>query len=608
MKRPFNFFSPQRTKQLIISLIILVASIAVLYKLTELSRNFVVYSYTSFLDKIEQNFVKRVQVSGSNVVGVLKDGTAFETVIVNNDNALWPLLRKYKVDVVAENVGTDWTFIIMLTMIIAFAIGFGIFILMRQAKNLGSGGGNLFSMGKSRARMYLPSEIKERFTSVAGALEAKEDLVEVVDFLKDPAKYRKIGAKIPRGVLLIGEPGNGKTLLARAVAGEANCPFFNISGSDFIEVFVGIGAARVRDLFSQARKHAPCIIFIDEIDAIGRQRGTGMGGGGNDEREQTLNQLLSEMDGFVQNKTPIIVLAATNRPEILDKALTRPGRFDRQTIVPYPDQKSREEILVLHMKNIKHDPNIDVKKLARGTPGFSGADLANLVNEAAIHASRNNREMADIHDFEAARDKAMLGKELKSIRLTKEDLRLIAYHEAGHALVGLLKPESSDPLHKVTIIPRGSALGVTHSMPEREKYIKTKEEIETSVMVMLGGRAAEELIFGTVTTGAASDFQASSKTIRNMVCKYGMSDLVGRVIYEPSGHSDFLYSQHAAELIDQEVKRLSDVYYEKAKQLLVENRDKLDLLSEKLLEKETLYAGEVYELLGITPREEHKLV
>lgn len=608
MKRPFNFFSPQRTKQLIVSLVILAASIAVLYKLTELSRNFVVYSYTTFLDKIEQNFVKRVQVSGTNVVGVLKDGTTFETVIVGNDNSLWTLLRKYKVDVVAENIGTDWSFIIMLGIIIMCAIGFGIFILMRQAKNLGGGGGNLFSMGKSRARMYLPSEIKERFSSVAGAIEAKEDLVEVVDFLREPAKYRKIGAKIPRGVLLVGEPGNGKTLLARAVAGEANCPFFSISGSDFIEVFVGIGAARVRDLFAQARKHAPCIIFIDEIDAIGRQRGTGMSGGGNDEREQTLNQLLSEMDGFIQNKTPIIVLAATNRPEILDKALTRPGRFDRQTIVPYPTQDDREKILLLHMQHTKNDLSVDAKKIARGTPGFSGADLANLVNEAAIHASRNDREMANMDDFEAARDKAMLGKELKSIRLTQEDLRLISYHESGHALVGLLMPHSSDPLHKVTIIPRGSALGVTHSMPEREKYIKTKEEIETSVMVMLGGRAAEEIVFGTVTTGAASDFQASSKTIRNMVCKYGMSEIVGRIIYEPSGHGDFLYSQHAAELIDQEVKRLSDFYYQKAKQLLLENRDKLDRLAEVLLEKETLYAGEIYELLGITPREEHKLV
>jgi cell division protease FtsH len=603
MKKPFNFFSPERTKQLLISLIVFSISIAVLYKLTELSRNAVVFSYSTFLDKVEQNLVKRVQISGNNVIGILKNGTTFETVILD-DQSLWQTLRKYKVDVIAESVGTDWTLILFISMMVFLVIGVGIWLLMRQARNLGSGG-NLFSMGKSKAKMYLPTEIKERFTSVAGALEAKEELVEIVDFLKNPGKYRRLGAKIPRGALLVGEPGNGKTLLARAVAGEANCPFFNIAGSDFIEVFVGIGAARVRDLFSQARKHAPCIIFIDEIDAVGRQRGTGLGGGGNDEREQTLNQLLSEMDGFVQSKSPIIVLAATNRPDVLDKALLRPGRFDRRVIVPFPDLKSREEILALHSKNIKLDDSVDMKKLARGTPGFSGADLANLINEAAVAASGQDKEKVDIADFEKARDKIMLGKELKSIQLTAQDQRLIAYHEAGHALVGVLRPETSDPLHKITIIPRGSALGVTHSLPEREKYIVTKEEIETSVMVTLGGRAAEEIEFGTMTTGAGSDFQASTRMLRNMVSKYGMSDAVGKVIYDTSQQGEFIYSQHAAETIDKEVKRLADYYYEQTKKLIADNKDKLDLLAMKLLEKETLHAGEVYELLGIAPREEH---
>lgn len=605
MKKPFNFFSPERFKQLLVTIIILFVSIGVLYKLIETTRNFVTLSYTSFLDKIEQNAVKRVQVSGNNIVGVLKDGTAFETVTIN-DPSLWQLMRKYKIDIVAENVGTDWVFIIMMTLIVLFAIGFGIWLLMKQAKNLG-GGGNIFNMGKSRARMFLPSEIKERFSSVAGAAEAKEDLVEVIDFLRNPGKYKKLGAKIPRGILLIGEPGNGKTLLARAVAGEANCPFFNISGSDFIEVFVGIGAARVRDLFAQARKHAPCIIFIDEIDAVGRQRGSGVGGGGNDEREQTLNQLLSEMDGFVQTKTPIIVLAATNRPDVLDKALLRPGRFDRRVIVPFPDLQSREEILELHAKNVEISSDVNMKKLARGTPGFSGADLANLINEAAVIATRKNKEKVEVVDFEEARDKVLLGKEIKSMQLTKEDQKLISCHEAGHALVRLLLPKFSDPLHKVTIIPRGMALGVTHSMPEREKYIQTKEEVEASIMAGFGGRAAEEIVFGTITTGAASDFQMTTRMLRGMVTKYGMSETVGKIIYDPASQ-EYPYSQHAAEVIDQEVKKLADEYYEKTKKLLIEHRDKLDLLTEKLLEKETMYAGEIYALLGIEPREEHKLI
>lgn len=452
--------------------------------------------------------------------------------------------------------------------------------------------------------MFLPSSIKENFNSVAGAAEAKEELADVVDFLKNPQKYQRLGAKITRGVLLIGEPGNGKTLLARAVAGEANCPFFSISGSNFIEVFVGVGAARVRDLFAQARKHAPSIIFIDEIDAVGRHRGSGMGGG-NDEREQTLNQLLAEMDGFEVSQTPVIVIAATNRVDVLDKALLRPGRFDRKVMVPYPDQKSREEILAVHMQNVMTDDSIDIQKIAQGTPGFSGADLENLINEAAIIASKKDKESISRDDFEEARDKIMLGKETKSIMLTTEDKKLIAYHEAGHALVRLLLPEDSDPLHKVTIIPRGSALGVTHYLPEREKYITTKEEMEASVMSALGGRVAEEIIFNKLTTGAYSDFQTANRIVRNMVTKYGMSSELGQIIYG-QGHGDYEYSEKTAEKIDAEVQRLTELYHQRTRELLEANRDKLDTLAQALIEKETLHAEEIYTLLSISPRAMHK--
>jgi cell division protease FtsH len=454
--------------------------------------------------------------------------------------------------------------------------------------------------------MFLPSSIKESFNSVAGADEAKEELADVIDFLKNPQKYQRLGAKITRGVLLIGEPGNGKTLLARAVAGEANCPFFSISGSNFIEVFVGVGAARVRDLFAQARKHAPSIIFIDEIDAVGRHRGSGMGGG-NDEREQTLNQLLAEMDGFETSPTPVIVIAATNRVDVLDKALLRPGRFDRRVTVPYPDLKSREAILAVHVKNVQAEDGLDIKKIAQGTPGFSGADLANLVNEATIIASKENKDIVSMHDFDAARDKVMLGKESKSIMLTDEDKKLIAYHEAGHALVRLLLPETSDPLHKVTIIPRGSALGVTHFLPEREKYITSKEEMEASVMSALGGRVAEEIVFNKLTTGAYSDFQTANRITRNMVTHYGMSTDLGPIIYGQQ-HGDFEYSQKTAEKIDTEVQRLTKLYHEQTHTLLTANRDKLDTLAHALIEKETMHADEIYQLLDITPRQAHKLV
>ena len=513
MKKPKNNNSwtpsPKNLKNALIALIMIAGLLLVLHKLTELGRNVQTFSYSTFLEKVEQNLVKKVYVSGQDVEGVLADGTRFETVIGTNTND-WNILRSHGVEFSiispSNQLGIWYLFLFSCLFVAAWAVWY--FIRARNAGN--SGGGNIFTMGKSGARMFLPSSIKENFNSVAGADEAKEELADVVDFLKNPKKYQRLGAKIPRGVLLIGEPGNGKTLLARAVAGEANCPFFSISGSNFIEVFVGVGAARVRDLFAQARKHAPSIIFIDEIDAVGRHRGSGMGGG-NDEREQTLNQLLAEMDGFEVAPSPIIVIAATNRADVLDKALLRPGRFDRQVNVPYPDLKSREAILNVHIKNIQMEDGLDIKKIAQGTPGFSGADLANLINEATIDASKKNQDAVTMPNFDEARDKLLLGKETKSIMLTQEDKRLIAYHEAGHALVRLLLPENSDPLHKVTIIPRGAALGVTHSLPEREKYITTKEEMEASVMSALGGRVAEEIIFGALTTGAYSDFQAANR-------------------------------------------------------------------------------------------------
>jgi cell division protease FtsH len=610
MKKPKNNKSwspsPKHIKNALVTFVILAGILLVLHKLTELGRNVQFISYSTFLEKVDQDLVKKIYISGQDVEGMFTDGSRFETVISPHAND-WEVLRTHGVEFSiispSNQQGMWYLFLFSCLFVAIWAIWY--FIRSRNAMSNG-GGGNIFTMGKSGARMFLPSSIKENFNSVAGADEAKEELADVVDFLKNPQKYQRLGAKITRGVLLIGEPGNGKTLLARAVAGEANCPFFSISGSNFIEVFVGVGAARVRDLFAQARKHAPSIIFIDEIDAVGRHRGSGMGGG-NDEREQTLNQLLAEMDGFETSPTPIIVIAATNRVDVLDKALLRPGRFDRRVTVPYPDLKSREAIVAVHMQNILIDTDIDIKKIAQGTPGFSGADLANLINEAAIIASKENKELVNMHDFEAARDKIMLGKESKSIMLTPEDKKLIAYHEAGHALVRLLLPETADPLHKVTIIPRGSALGVTHFLPEREKYISTKEEMETSVMAALGGRVAEEIIFNTLTTGAHSDFQTANHITRNMVCEYGMSPEIGTVIYSQR-YGSFDYSEKTAEKIDTEVQRLTELYHKQTRKLLEDNRDKLDSLAQALIEKETLFADEIYELLHITPRQAHKFV
>jgi cell division protease FtsH len=604
-KRPGNPFMSSGPRNLFIATIILVGSLAILYRLTDYSRHIQSIAYSTFLDKVERSQVKHVQIAGSEIYGVLKDGSRFETIAPAHPQE-WNFLRSHQVEFsIGGQAGqlSIWYILPLISVLIALA---ALWYVMRQARgsnNSNSGGGNIFSMGKSRARLFMPSTIKETFNSVAGAAEAKEELQDVVDFLKNPEKYERLGAKMTRGVLLVGAPGNGKTLLARAVAGEANCPFFSVSGSDFIEVFVGVGAARVRDLFAQARKYSPSIIFIDEIDAIGRQR-TGGIGGGHEERDQTLNQLLTEMDGFQTTGGSVIVIAATNRADVLDIALLRPGRFDKRVEVPYPDLASREEILGVHARSVKIATDVDLKKIARGTPGFSGADLANLINEAAIIASKNNQAEVTTKDFEEARDKVLLGKEIKTIALTEEDRKITSYHEAGHALVRLLVPEHTDPLHKVTIIPRGRALGVTHSLPEREKYTTTKEEMLASIAAALGGRAAEELVFGIETTGAYSDLVAATEIARKMVCLYGMSYL-GPIIYTQR-HGEFEYSERTAEKIDEAVYRIMEDSAKRARDLLDAHRDKLDALAQALLERETMFASEIYELLGIEPRVEHR--
>ena len=476
----------------------------------------------------------------------------------------------------------------------------------RQGQGGAGGAGKIFSFGKSKARFFSPNTINITFKDVAGVEEVKEDLGDIIEFLKNPKKFGRLGAKIPKGVLLIGAPGNGKTLLAKAVAGEASCPFFSISGSDFVEVFVGVGASRVRDLFVQGRKNSPCIVFIDEIDAVGRQRGVGLGGG-NDEREQTLNQLLSEMDGFSTEQGAIIVLAATNRPDVLDKALLRPGRFDRVIEVPYPDLISRERILKVHSKNVKLGTTIDLHKIARGTPGFSGADLENLINEAALFASKANKKCVESDDFEFARDKLLLGAERKTLLLSDKEKKRTAYHEAGHALLNILLKDA-DTFHKVTIIPRGRALGVTWSFPAEDRHVESKQQMRAKIMISFGGFLAEKMIFQDQTTGASNDIERSTNIARRMVCKYGMSDL-GPIVFGNDPDHPYLgrdimkhstdYSEDTAKKIDVEVSKIVTNCYKQGKELLADNEDKLKLLAEELLEKETLQASEVYDLLGM---------
>jgi cell division protease FtsH len=609
MKRNLKRNLPGKGPNALWFLVLIVGlGIAYLFWYNSINKEITTLNFSSLITAIEEDKVESIIVQGQSVHGKLKNGKLFEGTVVHI-NKFWEALQAHKVSIDIFPAEKDSWGGLQFLLILAFFGGVVIFYL-RQQQN-GGPGGKIFSVGKSKAKMFTPNQITVTFKDVAGNTEAKEDVKDIVDFLKTPEKFERLGAKIPRGVLLTGAPGNGKTLLAKAVAGEANCPFFSISGSDFVEVFVGVGASRVRDLFAQARRHSPCIIFIDEIDAVGRQRGVGLGGG-NDEREQTLNQLLAEMDGFSTEAGAVIVLAATNRPDVLDKALLRPGRFDRVIEVPFPDLKAREEILTVHVKNVKLDPSVDLLTIARGTPGFSGADLANLINEAALLASKFGQKTITMDLFEGARDKVMIGAERKTMVFTEHDKRMTAYHEAGHTLLNVLQPET-DPFHKVTIIPRGGTLGVSWSLPERDKYSQVKEELLARMTVCYGGLLAEKMIFNTQTTGVSNDLQQASKLARAIVTRFGMSSL-GPIVFETGQEHPYLgrdvesshaFSQHTARLIDEEVSKVVELCYAKGKQLLEENRDKLVLLAETLIEKETLQAAEVYALLEITPRETH---
>jgi cell division protease FtsH len=558
-------------------------------------------SYTEFIENVESGHVKSVTIKANMIDGEFKDGKNFETV-APNDPELVKILRENKVQIYAKPPEHSPWYVQLLISWLPFLLLIGIWIFfMRQMQGAG---GKAFSFGKSRAKLLSHDQQKVTFKDVAGVDEAKEELQEIIEFLKDPQKFQKVGGKIPKGVLLIGPPGTGKTLLAKAVAGEAGVPFFSISGSEFVEMFVGVGAARVRDLFEQGKKHAPCIIFIDEIDAVGRHRGAGLGGG-HDEREQTLNQLLVEMDGFESNEG-VILISATNRPDVLDPALLRPGRFDRQVVVPRPDVKGRLEILKVHSKKIQMDSDVDLEIIAKGTPGFAGADLANLVNEAALIAARKNKKKATMEDFEEAKDKIMMGKERRSLVITETEKKRIAYHEAGHAIVAKLTP-GSDPVHKVSIIPRGLALGITQQLPKDDKYLLTKDYLYGTITVLMGGRIAEEIIFGDISTGAGNDIERATELSRKMVCNWGMSEKLGPLTFGKKEEAIFLgkelathkdYSEKTAVMIDEEIKSIILMCYKKAKDIIIKNRDTVDKVASLLLEKETIDGNQIDKLLN----------
>ena len=563
-------------------------------------------SYSQLLGKVNAGEVKKAEIQGAAVTLYDHSGKMFRGVTPNNQDDLVKRLEAQGADIQVKAAGGGWVGFLMQALPILLLIGVWIFF-MRQMQG---GARGAMGFGKSKARLLTENKNRVTFDDVAGVEEAKEELVEIVDFLKDPQKFQRLGGKIPKGALLIGPPGTGKTLLARAIAGEAGVPFFTISGSDFVEMFVGVGASRVRDMFEQAKKNAPCIIFIDEIDAVGRHRGAGLGGG-NDEREQTLNQLLVEMDGFESNEG-IILIAATNRPDVLDPALLRPGRFDRQVVVPNPDLTGRERIIRVHMKNVPLAADVDVKVVARGTPGFSGADLANLVNEAALLAARKNRRMVTMRDFEDAKDKVMMGAERRSMVMSDAEKKLTAYHEGGHALVALWVP-AADPVHKATIIPRGRALGMVMQLPEADRYSLDYQQMTSRLAIMMAGRVAEELIFGKdkITSGASSDIQAATGLARNMVTRWGYSDELGLVAYGDNQEEVFLghsvsrtqnVSEATANVIDAEVKRLVQDGYNEAKRLLTERIEDLHKVAKALLEYETLSGDEIIAVTkGVAP-------
>lgn len=560
--------------------------------------------YSDFRDKVAEGSVASVQISETSIVGEMKNGEQFSTIPVTNDTTLPQLLEDNGVRYSGAEAESGNLLLYALIQILPFVLILGIaFFALRQVQK-GGGAGGAMGFGKSKAKLLTERQGKVTFDDVAGIDEAREELEEIVEFLKDPQRFSKLGGQIPKGALLVGSPGTGKTLLARAIAGEAGVPFFTISGSDFVEMFVGVGASRVRDMFEQAKKNAPCILFIDEIDAVGRSRGHGLGNS-NDEREQTLNQLLVEMDGFEANEG-IIIIAATNRPDVLDPALLRPGRFDRQVVVPVPDIDGREKILAVHMKKVPLAPDVNPRTIARGTPGFSGADLANLVNEAALLAARRNKRLVAMQEFEDAKDKVMMGAERRSMVMTEDEKKMTAYHEAGHALVSLNEP-ASDPIHKATIIPRGRALGMVMRLPERDSYSYHRDKMHANLAVAMGGRVAEEIIFGhdKVSSGASGDIQYATDLARNMVTKWGMSDKLGPLQYEESQEGYLGMGQTARtmggaetnKLIDAEIKELVEGGLKRATDILTAQEDKLHLLAQAMLEYETLTGDEIDQLM-----------
>ncbi|HWU68715.1 MAG TPA: ATP-dependent zinc metalloprotease FtsH [Stenotrophobium sp.] len=593
-------------KNLLLWVVILVVLMSVFQSFSNHGHTTNTLAYSDFLSQVKQGNVANVKIEGQNLSGELKGGTQFTAISPETDNsamigALIDNHVKFDGELPKE---TPWPLQLLfnafpILLLIAVWVYF-----MRQMQG-GGGGRGAMSFGKSRARMLTADQVKVTFADVAGVEEAKQEVGELVDFLKDPGKFQKLGGKIPRGVLMVGSPGTGKTLLARAIAGEAGVPFFTISGSDFVEMFVGVGASRVRDMFEQSKKHAPCIIFIDEIDAVGRHRGAGLGGG-HDEREQTLNQLLVEMDGF-EGSEGVIVIAATNRPDVLDPALLRPGRFDRQVVVPLPDVRGREQILKVHMRAVPLSDDVKPDIVARATPGFSGADLANLVNEAALFAARSNKRLVDQQDFERAKDKLMMGAERHSMVMSEDEKKLTAYHEAGHAIVGLSVPDH-DPVYKVSIIPRGRALGVTMFLPLEDRYSYSKQRLNSQICSLFGGRIAEELIFGPekVTTGASNDIERATEIARNMVTKWGLSDKLGPLAYSEADGEVFLgksvtqtkhVSDETAYAIDQEIREVIERNYSTSKKILQDNLDKLHKMAEALIKYETIDTDQMQRIM-----------
>ncbi|HZX23566.1 MAG TPA: ATP-dependent zinc metalloprotease FtsH [Woeseiaceae bacterium] len=600
------------TKNIIVFVVIIVVLLSVAQGFGPVGTQSQEVPYSDFLEQVRSGNVEEVVFEGRNIHFTRDDNGRYMTYSPESDNTvLIGELMDNNVDFRAKQQEGQgfWTQLFINSFPILLLIGVWVYF-MRQMQGGGAGRGAM-SFGKSKARLLGEDQVSVTFADVAGVEEAKEEVVEVVDFLKDPSKFQRLGGKIPKGVLMVGSPGTGKTLLARAIAGEAKVPFFTISGSDFVEMFVGVGASRVRDMFEQAKKHAPCIIFIDEIDAVGRHRGAGLGGG-HDEREQTLNQLLVEMDGFEGNEG-IIVIAATNRPDVLDPALLRPGRFDRQVVVPLPDVRGREQILKVHMRKVPIGDDVRPNIIARGTPGFSGADLANLVNEAALFAARANRRVVGMEEFEKAKDKIMMGAERRSMVMSEDEKKLTAYHEAGHAIVGLLVPDH-DPVYKVTIIPRGRALGVTMFLPEQDRYSFSKQRLQSQISSLFGGRLAEELIFGAdkVTTGASNDIERATEIARSMVTKWGLSEKLGPLTYSEDEGEVFLgrsvtehknVSDQTAHAIDEEIRAIIDDNYQRAKQILVDNEKQLHLMAEALIKYETIDEGQIRDIMeGREPR------